>query len=73
MMQVTKSETKELTTAELQARLSALMRELQIEDGMVNRKYTTMASIEAVSAELQRKRAQGGDDGSGSPMENMYL
>ena len=72
MMQVTKSEVKELTTAELQARLTALMRELQIEDGMVNRKYTTMASIEAVSAELQRKRAQG-DDGSGSPMENMYL
>lgn len=71
MMQVTKSEVKDLTTTELQARLTALMRELQIEDGMVNRKYTTMASIEAVSAELQRKRAQG-DDGSGSP-QNMYL
>lgn len=71
MMQVSKSEVKDLTTTELQARLTALMRELQIEDGMVNRKYTTMASIEAVSAELQRKRAQG-DDGSGSP-QNMYL
>ena len=73
MMQVTKTDVKELTTAELQARLSALMGELRLEDGMVSRKYTTMASIEAVSAELQRKRAQGGDDGSGSPMENMYL
>jgi len=72
MMQVTKSDVKELTTAELQARLSALMGELQVEDGMVARKYTTMASIEAVSAELQRKRAQG-DDGSGSPMQNIYL
>lgn len=30
---------KELTAQELQVRLSALMAELQIEDGMVNRKY----------------------------------
>lgn len=72
MIQMTTNEVKELTTQELQSRLSALMAELQVEDGMVNRKYATMASIEAVSAELRRKRAK--DDGSGNPpLQNIYL
>ena len=72
MMQITANEAKEMSRAELEMRLSALLVEDELEDDGVIAEYETLASIEAVSAELQRKRAHG-DDGSGSPMQNMYL
>ena len=55
MMQITMDEVKELSRAELEARLSALLAEDQGEDEEVCTEYATLASIETVSTALARK------------------
>lgn len=54
MMQITMDEAKELSRVELEARLSALLAEDEIEDDELNT-YATLASIETVSTALTRK------------------
>jgi hypothetical protein len=55
MMQITMDEIKELSRAELEARLSALLADDQGEDEEVYTDYATHASIETVSTALARK------------------
>lgn len=55
MMQITMDEVKELSRAELEERLSALLAEEQFEDDEVSTEYATLASIETVSSALARK------------------
>ena len=55
MMQITMDEVKELSRAELEARLSALLADEQFDDDEVGTEYATLASIETVSSALARK------------------
>lgn len=55
MMQITMDEVKELSRAELEARLSALLSEDDFDDGAVCTEYETLASIEAVSKGIMQK------------------
>lgn len=64
MMQFTPSEAKELTTAELEAKYSALTRQMRSGRGC---DYETGASMGVVLGELMFKRAKN-DGGSGSQM-----
>lgn len=55
MMQITMDEVKELSRAELEERLSALLAEEQFDDDEMSTEYATLASIETVSNALARK------------------
>lgn len=58
MMQITMDEAKELSRAELDARLSALLTDDQFEDDDVSTAYATLASIEVLSTARARKLPQ---------------
>ena len=58
MMQITMDEVKELSRAELEERLSALLADDGFEDDAVCTEYETLASINAVSTALTRKLPQ---------------
>lgn len=55
MMQITTDEVKELSRVELDARLTALLADEQLEDEEAYTEYATLASIEVVSTALARK------------------